>query len=268
MTELKLAISPCPNDTFMFDALINGRIDTEGLTFETRFADIEQLNEGVHSGRVHVSKVSCAVLPRIADRYRVLECGSALGRGNGPVLVMRPGTDLTREGLRVAVPGVNTTANLLLQRLFPQFTDRTPVLFSDIARRICSGEFDAGVLIHEGRFTYARHGLELVADLGAVWEERTGLPLPLGCIVISRDLPDSMARCVNGLLRRSILHARRLPADSAAFIKSHAQELDEAVLQSHIDTFVNDFSLGLGQQGRGALRLLTGLSLPDCDFVG
>ena len=167
MTDrLRLRISPCPNDTFMFEALLNGRIPTQGLAFEVGFQDIEELNEGVSSpDGPDISKISYAVLPAVVDRYALLDSGSALGRGNGQLLVRRRGD---RSPIRrVAIPGELTTANAMLLRFFPSIVDRTPVLFSEIAAAVERGAFDAGVLIHEGRFTYERHNLELVADLGA-----------------------------------------------------------------------------------------------------
>ena len=163
--RLKLHISPCPNDTFMFDALVNGRIDTGSLRFEVEYHDIEELNRGAGLGRADISKISCAVLPAIAEHYALLDSGAALGRGNGPLLVRRAGD--TRPIRRVAVPGLHTTANALMGKLFPEIEERTPLLFSRIAAAVERGDFDAGVLIHEGRFVYRERELELVADLGS-----------------------------------------------------------------------------------------------------
>ena len=199
---LRLRISPCPNDTFMFDALLNGRIDTGGLHFDVEYRDIEALNRGVQAGDADVSKISCAVLPAVADRYALLDSGAALGRGNGPLLVRRAGD---RSPIRrVAVPGVHTTANALMMRLFPRITERTPLLFSQIAAAVERGDFDAGVLIHEGRFVYRQRQLELVADLGQLWERTTALPLPLGGIAAKRSLPEAVRRQVETLIRQSI----------------------------------------------------------------
>ena len=178
--RLKLHISPCPNDTFMFDALVNGRIDTGSLRFEVEYHDIEELNRGAGLGRADISKISCAVLPAIAEHYALLDSGAALGRGNGPLLVRRAGD--TRPIRRVAVPGLHTTANALMGKLFPEIEERTPLLFSRIAAAVERGDFDAGVLIHEGRFVYRERELELVADLGQLWEHRTALPLPLSSV--------------------------------------------------------------------------------------
>lgn len=268
----------------MFDALVNRRIDTDGLDFELQFADIEELNRGVVDGRADVSKISCAVLPLVAGRYAVLDTGSALGRGNGPLLVSSGGglrlsesahanerwgsdryvggdvsLDLTDSSLKIAVPGQHTTANLLMNKIFPHLATKEPVLFSEIAGAVADGRFDAGVLIHEGRFTYAEKGLCLESDLGVEWDRLTGLPLPLGAIVVSRELPGEVQEKVGRLLRRSIEYAFADPEAGAGFIRSHAQELSPEVLKSHIYMFVNDYSLSLGAEGRAAIKTLTGL---------
>ncbi len=254
---LKLAISPCPNDTFMFDALVNGRIDTEGLVFDVEYRDIEELNRGVLSCEPDISKISCAVLPSISEDYRLLDCGAALGRGNGPLLVRRKGDKSALR--RIAVPGIHTTANALVERLFPEIEERVPMLFSEIAAAVEKGEFDAGVLIHEGRFVYEQRNLELVADLGLEWEKRTDLPLPLGGIVVRRALPNEVFERFERVLRRSIEYAFAHPKDSREYVKMHAQELDDGVIDSHIALFVNQYSLSLGDSGRDAMRRLTGL---------
>jgi 1,4-dihydroxy-6-naphthoate synthase len=259
--KLSLAISPCPNDTFMFDALVNGRIDTRGLEFTVRYADIEELNRGVMGAGADISKISYAVLPEIVERYRVLDSGSALGRGNGPLLVAREVVDIHEQGVRVAVPGFHTTANLLLRRLYPTLTDRQSLLFSCIAESIAAGDFDAGVLIHEGRFTYQKYGLKLVADLGVEWERTTELPLPLGAIVVSRDLPADVQTTIEDLLRESIRYAFSNPAASREYVKTHAQEMADEVIDSHNRLFVNDYSLSLGPDGRRAIATLTGVEI-------
>ena len=256
---LRLRISPCPNDTFMFDALLNGRIDTGGLHFDVEYRDIEALNRGVQAGEADVSKISCAVLPAVADRYALLDSGAALGRGNGPLLVRRAGD---RSPIRrVAVPGVHTTANALMMRLFPRITERTPLLFSQIAAAVERGDFDAGVLIHEGRFVYRQRQLELVADLGQLWERTTALPLPLGGIAAKRSLPEAVRRQVDD--PHPPKHSNtlsRIPKRRARMLKEHAQELDDAVIDAHIALFVNDYSLSLGDEGRRAVEALTGIA--------
>lgn len=262
MKNIAVHISPCPNDTFMFEAMLHGRVDTRGLEFRPIFADIEQLNAGAVESDVAVSKVSSAVLPLLAGRYYSLDSGSALGRGNGPLFVCREGDRqrISRGGeLKIAVPGLHTTANLLLGRFFPHTTDRTPILFSEVAPRVASGEFDAGVLIHEGRFTYKEHGLELVADLGAEWERATAMPLPLGSIVVARSLPPELRRTIGEILRDSVRFAIDNPDVSAKFVQEHAQEISPKVLKAHIALFVNEYSVSLGDGGRRAVATLAGL---------
>ena len=216
--RLKLHISPCPNDTFMFDALVNGRIDTGSLRFEVEYHDIEELNRGAGLGRADISKISCAVLPAIAEHYVLLDSGAALGRGNGPVLVRRAGD--TRPIRRVAVPGLHTTANVLMGKLFPEIEERTPLLFSRIAAAVERGDFDAGVLIHEGRFVYRERELELVADLGQLWERTTALPLR--GIAARRSLPDEVRHEAERLLRTSIEYASH-PSRSFAHLYKTAR---------------------------------------------
>ncbi len=261
----------------MFDALVNGHIDRRGYHFEADFADIEELNRRVtaggddgHGGGPDICKISYAVLPTITDRYSLLDSGSALGRGNGPVLVARPGFTMPSRcensdgvaGLSipaVAIPGIHTTANLLLQRLYPTLTDRRPMLFSDIAPAVARGEVDAGVLIHEGRFTWREHGLELIADLGTEWDRATGgLPLPLGAIVSSRRLAPQVVRDIEELIRESIEYAFAHPVASRKFIRAHAREMDDGVIDNHIALFVNENSLTLGPEARRAITTLTG----------
>ena len=253
--RLKLAISPCPNDTFMFDAIINRRIDLEGLCFDVEYLDIEQLNKQALERKADISKCSTAILPAIAESYVLLDSGSALGRGNGPLLIRRRGDNTPL--CRIAIPGLHTTANALVGRLFPEIEERVPMLFSDIAEAVERGDFDGGVLIHEGRFVYERRGLELVADLGLEWEKRMGLPLPLGSIVAASDLPAEIISRFEGLLRQSIEYAFANPLVSRDFVKEHARELEDDVIDRHIALFVNDFSLSLGQEGRRAVEELT-----------
>ena len=255
--RLTLSISPCPNDTFMFDAMLNGRIDCEGLEFEVEYLDIEQLNASAERRERQMSKISCALLPAITENYSLLDCGAALGRGNGPLLVRRKGD--TAPIRHILVPGLHTTANALIGRLFPEIESRTPMLFSEIAAAVERGEADAGVLIHEGRFVYERRNLELVADLGLEWEARTALPLPLGGIVLRRDVPHEVREKVERVLRRSIEYAFAHPMISRDYVKAHAQEMEDDVIDKHIALFVNDFSLSLSEEGRRAVSELTTL---------
>lgn len=254
--RLKLSISPCPNDTFMFHALVHGLVDCEGLEFDVEYHDIEELNRAAMAAEPDVSKISCAVLPALKRDYAMLDSGAALGRGNGPLLVKRKG--FQGELKRVAVPGEYTTANALVSGLFPLIDERTPLLFSEIAEAVERGDFDGGVLIHEGRFVYERRNLELVADLGVEWERMTDLPLPLGGIVVRRELGDDVRGRVERTLRRSIEYAFANPMASRDYVKAHARELEDDVIDKHIALFVNEFSLSLGAQGRHAIAYLTG----------
>lgn len=252
--KIGLAISPCPNDTFMFDAIVNRRIDLDGFDIEVTYLDIEQLNAAALERRYDITKCSTAILGAVGDSYALLDSGSALGRGNGPLLVRRKGE--TAPLRRIAVPGEHTTANRLVMRLFPDIVERVPMLFSDIAEAVERGDYDGGVLIHEGRFVYHKRNLELVADLGLEWEARMELPLPLGSIICARDMGDEVLERFEALLRRSIEYAFANPMASREFIKQHAQELDDEVIDSHIALFVNDYSLSLGDEGRRAVEAL------------
>lgn len=254
---MRLAISPCPNDTFMFDAIVNRRIDVGDFDIEVEYLDIEQLNAAAMERRYDVAKCSTAILPAIVKHYTLLDSGSALGRGNGPLLVRREGKSVPLRS--IAVPGEHTTANALVGRLFPDIECRTPMLFSNIAEAVERGDYDGGVLIHEGRFVYHRRHLELVADLGLEWEQRMALPLPLGSIVAARDM--NIAKDFEVLLRRSIKYAFDHPEVSREYVKMHAQELEDSIIDSHIALFVNDFSLSLGDEGRCAVRALCGCDI-------
>lgn len=268
--SLKLNISPCPNDTFMFHALVNGLIDVGDFEFDLSFADIEELNKAVMGEKVislpslpHISKISYAVLPHIVDHYVLLNSGSALGRGNGPLLISNKEVDVECESLKVAIPGEHTTAYLLMRKLYPNITNYSAVLFSEIAERVAQGEFDAGVLIHEGRFTYAEKGLTLIADLGMEWERQSGLPLPLGGIVVSRELPVEVQIKIDKLVKSSVAYAMANPKASADFVQQNAQELSSDVTRCHIELFVNQYSLDLGIDGKKAVQSLTNLMRDD-----
>ncbi|MFR9500980.1 MAG: 1,4-dihydroxy-6-naphthoate synthase [Rikenellaceae bacterium] len=254
MRPLTLHISPCPNDTFMFDALINGRIDTHSLHFEVEYHDIEELNTRALNANADISKISCAVLPHIAHHYSLLGSGAALGRGNGPLLVKPKGS--TRPIKHILVPGLHTTASALVTRLYPSIEQQQPMLFSKIAEAVENGEADAGVLIHEGRFVYAERNLELVADLGLLWEEKMQLPLPLGAIVMRNTIDPQIKSKFEILLRQSIEYAFANPQASRPFIKEHAQELDDSVIDNHISLFVNNYSLSLDEEGHEAITKL------------
>lgn len=254
---LTLGISPCPNDTFIFDALVNGLIDTEGLRFEVAHEDVQTLNEWALQGRLDVTKLSYGVLPLVLPAYELLSSGGALGRGVGPLLVARPGAGPFRpEEARVAIPGEHTTAHLLFSLAYPAAARKVFRVFSGIEAAVLAGEVDAGVIIHEGRFTYQAKGLAKVADLGELWEERTHAPIPLGGIVARRNLDEGVRRKVERLVRRSAEHALARGGQLSDYVRCHAQELDEAVMRQHIALYVNPFSLDLGEAGRRAVDTL------------
>ena len=253
MKQLSLHISPCPNDTFAFDALVNGRIDHD-FDLVVEYHDIEVLNEGVLRGEPDISKISYAVYPLVAEKYALLDSGSALGRGNGQLLVRRKGE--TSKIRTVASPGLNTTANALLRRYFPEVEEVHQMLFSEIAEAVERGDVDAGVLIHEGRFVYERRNLELVADLGKLWESETNLPLPLGAIIVKRELGEEVISKFDKLLADSVRYAFANPLVSRDFVKQHAQELEDDVIDKHISLFVNDYTISLGEEGRKAVEKL------------
>ncbi|MCD8186943.1 MAG: 1,4-dihydroxy-6-naphthoate synthase [Rikenellaceae bacterium] len=262
---VKTHISTCPNDTFMFDALLHGPMERQGLIFEPYLADIEVLNDLAVRGIPDLTKCSYAVVPELLEQYQILTSGSALGRGNGPLLVSRERFDPQQlSTVTVAIPGEKTTANLLLGKLFPQITRKRTMLFSEIIPALTSGAVDAGVLIHEGRFIYRQHGLHLIADLGREWEGRFGVPLPLGAIAVRRSLPEALKIKIDRLLSQSIRFAFENPEHSRPFVHRYAQEMDESVVRQHIGLFVNEFSIGLGAPGKEAVRLLLGERVADC----
>lgn len=257
----RLGISPCPNDTFIFDALLNGLIDTGQYRFDVVLSDVQDLNLRASSGEFDLIKISYAHYFSVMYRYAMLTAGGALGFGVGPLLVAR--SAMTEQELlhaRVAIPGEQTTARFLLHYAYPNLLHTMPMVFSDIEEAVLQGEAEAGVLIHENRFTYQEKGLHLLRDLGAWWEQHTGLPIPLGGIAIRRDLSIQVQRDINRLIRESILVAKkRLPALSP-FIEQHAQDMDPMVLRQHIDLYVNEQSLGLDERGKEAVQNMYTLS--------
>jgi 1,4-dihydroxy-6-naphthoate synthase len=256
---LTLGFSPCPNDCFMFDAIVNRRVDLEGLEFSISLADVEALNQSAFLGEIDVTKLSYHAYAYCAADYVLLDAGSALGRNCGPLLISKH--PISREqvaagALRIAIPGKFTTANFLLGLAFPAARNKTPVLFSAIEPALLHDEFDAGLIIHENRFTYADKGLRKIIDLGEFWEAQTGAPIPLGGIVVKRSLPDEVKQAVNRVLRRSVEYAFAHRTDSLPFVRAHAQEMSDEVMYRHIDLYVNDYSIDLGEEGRRAVDLL------------
>ncbi|HEY6881818.1 MAG TPA: 1,4-dihydroxy-6-naphthoate synthase [Polyangiales bacterium] len=261
---LGLGFSSCPNDTFMFHALVNGLVRIAGANFSVYMDDIEALNRralGESSApRLPVSKVSASLAAYLLDDYVVLRAGAALGRGVGPLVVARPDRGMSSladlAGKHVAVPGMRTTAYLLLNMFAPPGLRITQVRFDKIMARVAEGEFDAGLVIHESRFTYPDHGLGLLADLGTLWEQQTELPLPLGVIVGRRDLGEPLLREIEAGISASVRYAFAHPDESKPYIREHAQEMSEQVCQQHIELYVNQHSIELGAQGITAFETL------------
>jgi 1,4-dihydroxy-6-naphthoate synthase len=257
--KLSLGFSPCPNDCFMFDAIVHKRIDLEGLDFTERLADVEALNKSAFAGEVDVTKLSYHAYAYCATHYVLLDAGSALGRNCGPLLISKRSisTDEVAAGqLRIAIPGKYTTANFLLGLAFPTATNKTELVFSEIESALLNDAYDAGLIIHENRFTYGAKGLKKIIDLGEFWERETGTPIPLGGIVIDRALPDEVKQRVNRVLRRSVEYAFANRAASLPYVRAHAQEMSEEVMYKHIDLYVNEYSVDLGADGRRAVELL------------
>ncbi len=265
--DLTLGFSTCPNDTFIFDAMVNGRIDTEGLRFQLHLSDVEELNQLAFSSALDITKVSYHAFAYLSDAYQLLTAGSALGFGNGPLLISKHKIYPDElDGLKIAIPGKYTTANLLLSIAYPNLRQKMEYLFSDIEEVILSGEADAGVIIHENRFTYQAKGLKKVVDLGEFWEHETGLPIPLGGIIIKRSLPREISLKVNRVLGRSVRFALENPNESLPFVKKHAQAMDESVMRKHIELYVNEFSADLGSLGREAITVLYNKSIEKSIF--
>jgi len=253
--KLTLGFSPCPNDTFIFDALVHHKIDTEGLEFEVIFADVEQLNKWAFQGKLDITKLSYNAFTHCVNDYALLDSGSALGNNCGPLLIKQPNIILTNES-KIAIPGKYTTANMLLNIAFPNHQNKVEMLFSEIENKVLEGRVDVGLIIHENRFTYQEKGLEKVKDLGEFWEEETGLPIPLGGIVVKRALPLATQQKIERVLRKSVEYAFENSNSSADYVKCHAQEMEKQVLDAHIALYVNDYSISLGEQGRKAVELL------------
>ncbi len=261
MTTLSLGFSPCPNDTFIFDAMLHGKVNTEGLDFEVYMEDVEALNRRAFAGGIDVTKLSYHAFAWLTERYALLDAGSALGNNCGPVLIARaPMSDAEIDSARIAIPGKMTTANFLLSLAYPNAPDKQETLFSEIENAVLEGTADAGLIIHENRFTYRQKGLVKLLDLGEFWETSTGLPIPLGGIVVRRDLPSDIQQKVNRVMRRSVEYAFANPADVMPFVRQHAQAMDDAVMQAHIDLYVTDYTVDLGEKGRDAVREMFGIA--------
>ncbi|WP_316802279.1 1,4-dihydroxy-6-naphthoate synthase [Pedobacter nototheniae] len=257
--KLTLGFSPCPNDTFIFDALIHHKIDTEGLEFEVSFDDVETLNQKALKGQLDITKLSFHAFAYVANQYALLDAGSALGFGVGPLLISKnkfSEEDLLNPDLKVGIPGKYTTANFLLGIAYPHLQNKQEMVFSDIEAALLEGKIDLGLIIHENRFTYQDKGLNKIVDLGDYWEKLTGCAIPLGGIVINRNLERDVQLKVNRLIRLSVEYAFAHPKSCIDFIKQHAQAMDEAVMYKHIELYVNKYSINLGDEGRKAVDTL------------
>jgi len=255
--KLTLGFSTCPNDTFIFDAMVHGRIDTEGLDFNYLLADVEDLNIRAFNNELDITKMSYFAYAYAAQNYLILDSGSALGHRNGPLLISKHKLDLSKiADARIAIPGKYTTANMLFSIAWPEARNKKEYLFSDIDKALLNEEVDAGLIIHETRFTYHKKGLHKLADMGEFWEKLTGLPIPLGTIVINRRLPGETALKVNRIIRRSLEYAYQNSMASYDFVVENAKEMDSTVMNNHIKLFVNRFSMNLGKEGRKAITEL------------
>jgi len=253
-TPLTLAYSTCPNDTFLFHALVHGLIPFNGLSYSVVLDDVESLNRKACDGLYQISKLSFAAIGNLQDTYGLLRSGAALGRGCGPLVVARKGADLRKiKDAKIAVPGLQTTAHLLLGLYLGKKPEAVPMVFDQIMPAVSSGEYDFGVIIHEGRFTYPSYGLELVMDLGEWWESETSLPIPLGGIAVRRDLSCDVSRLIEASIADSVRYGFQNRDASKTYIKHHAQELEDDVIQQHIALYVNDFTIDLGEEGETAI---------------
>jgi 1,4-dihydroxy-6-naphthoate synthase len=257
MQKISLGFSTCPNDTFIFDAMVHHKIDTENLEFDVVLGDVEELNSKALQNELDVTKISYHAFSKIAHNYLLLDSGSALGYRNGPLLISKRKiySDELND-VKIAIPGVNTTANLLLSIAFPNAKNKKELLFSDIEDAILDNEVDAGLIIHENRFTYEKKGLKKIIDLGEYWEKETGLPIPLGGIAVSRNLNHNQQLKINRVLKRSVEYAFANPKSAYPYIKQYAKEMDEDVLYKHIELYVNNFTIELGTHGRKAIEIL------------
>ncbi len=255
--NLNLCFSTCPNDTFMFDALVNGKFDTKGYSFDIHLADIDELNRLALEGIPDITKISFNAFAHVSDKYQLLSAGSALGSGVGPLLVSRRliYPDEVKH-TRIAIPGIETTANMLFSIAFPDAMNKKVYLFSEIEEAILSNEVDAGLIIHENRFTFEKKGLKKILDLGEYWESQTSLPIPLGGIAIKRNLPEKIKTQINLLMKQSVEYAFAQPKESYDYVRKYAQAMDEQVMYKHIQLYVNKYSIDLGDDGRNAINEL------------
>lgn len=251
--EIEIGYSPCPNDCFIFDALVHKKIDTNGITFIPILEDVETLNKWALKGKLPVTKLSYHTFLYVSNIYALLKSGSALGFNCGPILISK---SKAIDIKTVAIPGKNTTANLLLSFAYPTLTNKIEMLFSDIENAVLTNKVDAGLIIHENRFTYQAKGLHKIKDLGEYWDNLINAPIPLGGIVASKSLNESLRIEISQLIKQSINFAFNNPKESMPYVKQHAQEMHEDVMLKHINLYVNNFSLDIGDVGTNAIKLL------------
>ena len=257
--KLTLGFSPCPNDTFIFDALIHDKIDTEGLEFEVYYDDVETLNQKAFRGELDITKLSYHAFAYVVDQYVLLDAGSALGFGVGPLLISKGEMSIAESNNpdhKIGIPGKYTTANFLLGLALPKATNKQEMVFSEIEDALLHEQIDVGLIIHENRFTYQLKGLKKIIDLGDYWEKLTGCAIPLGGIVAHRKLTPEVLQKINRVLKKSVEFAFANPKSGLDFIRQHAQEMSEEVMYKHIELYVNKYSLDLGEEGRRAINLL------------
>ena len=258
--KLSIGFSPCPNDTFIFDALVNQKIDTGGIEFEVSMEDVEMLNQMALQPALDITKISYGVLPLILPHYRLLDSGSALGTGVGPLLIAHPSKKHDSvEDSPIAIPGEHTTAHLLFSRAYPAAANKIFLRYDQIESFVQEGK-GLGVIIHENRFTYEAKGLFKILDLGEHWEKQTGSPIPLGGIVINRKLEHALQQKINRLIKASIEYAYSHNDELSDFIQCNAQEMNEEIMRKHIELYVNQYSLSLGTEGREAVIQLLKVS--------
>ncbi len=256
MTRLDIAFSTCPNDTFIFHAMLHDCIDTANFRFVPHLFDVEALNQKAFSKTFHISKLSFYAYLKLRQSYEILDAGSALGYGCGPLLVGRS-TDLSLADAKIAVPGEYTTAYLLLRLWHPEIRNIEMTRFDNILEGVQIGRYDAGLIIHEGRFIYPEYDCVEIVDLGKWWEDRTSLPIPLGCIALRKESPYiDFKTDIESVIRRSVEYAFQNRDASREFVKSHAQEMEDPVIDGHIDLYVNNFTLSLGDTGKRAIQVL------------
>jgi 1,4-dihydroxy-6-naphthoate synthase len=255
--KLTLGFSPCPNDTFIFDALVTHKIDTGGLEFDVVLEDVQTLNEWALEEKLDITKISFGVLPLLLNHYTVLNSGSALGKGVGPLLISNKILDNSSlEDATIAIPGENTTAHLLFSLAYPNVKKKKYMVFHEIENAILNGTVDAGVIIHENRFTYQQKGLKKIMDLGEYWEQQLQIPIPLGGIVAHHRLSENTILQVDQLIRKSVEYAFEKYPLISDYVQLHAQEMEKEVMKQHIDLYVNNFSINLGTEGRAAIAKL------------